>query len=352
MKKQSNLLVSGNVNDDMRDLLGISFTACNWSKGYNLIYKNDPTCAIPKRLIELYVKYIEPDYNSMIYSFKNKYICNEMLVEKNDTKEQRRGLNLVYDFVQGYNSGDKPLDIFVAALKINSLLWQPTDLKNNEGSLEQKNEYRKKIESLKEEAKREKNLVKFKEARRLEKELSDYSHKTKIGGVLRSNNYEDEVKLNAIDIDVPAARDSMEYMNSFINPSKKKEFEDVLNNDNVIDYISYCVRITTKLIYYQPFMDGNKRTFRALLNLMFKERGLPPVYIKTSEREKYNSALYKGMKYEDYAELIGFYLFKICDSIYELDVLPYQEKRLKDYSMESSYGSIGDVEKGKKNLHG
>lgn len=45
MKKQSNLLDNGNVNDDMRDLLGISFTACNWSEGYNLIYKNDPTCA-------------------------------------------------------------------------------------------------------------------------------------------------------------------------------------------------------------------------------------------------------------------------------------------------------------------
>ncbi len=346
-KNQSNLINSGSADKDMRDLFGISFTTYKWSENYHLIYKNDPTCSIPKRLIELYVKYINPDYNKMIYSFKKKYISNEVLVEKNDSKEQKQGLKLVYDYIQGYNFGDKPLDIFVSSLKINSLLWKPTDDKNNKDILEQQSLIKEKIELLKSEAKKEKNLAKFKEASRLEKELSSMSHKTKLGGILRSNDYEDEVKLLDTDIGIPRARVAMDFMNSYINPSKKAEFEKMLNSDDIIEYISYCVRETTELIYHQPFMDGNKRTFRALLNLMFKEKGLPPVYVKSGEREEYKNALIKGMRDKDYSELIGFYLFKICDSIYELDVLPYQEKRLKDYSMESSYGHIGNKPKKK-----
>ena len=335
---QSNLLNSKVVDEDIRDLFGISFTTYKMSENYNLIYKNDPNCSIPKRLIELYIKYIHPDYNSMIYSFKKKYISNEVLVEKNDSKEQRLGLKYVYDYVQNYDFNSNKLDIFVATLSINSLLWKPTDQKNNEGlALEQK-KMKEDIIRLKDEAKKEKNLAKFKKATSMEKDLNAMSHKSKIGGILRSNDYEDHVDLLDVDIDIPRASDAMLFMNSYINPSKKEEFEDKLKSDDIISYISYCVKETTDLIYYQPFIDGNKRTFRALLNLMFKAKGLPPVYVKSSERDVYKEALIKGMKDKDYSLLTGFYLYKICDSIYELDVLPYQQKRLSDYSQEPGYG--------------
>ncbi len=343
---QSNLANSERigVSQDMRDLFAISFTMYKISENYKLIYRNDPTCAIPKRLIELYTKHIKPDYNSMIYSFKRKYISNELLVEKNDTKEQREGLKNVYDYIQKYDI-NKGLDIFISTLEINSLLWGPTDNKNNKEIIKEENKIRNEIAKLKEESKTERNLAKFKKARELEKELSGLTHKIKIGGRLRSNNYEDEVKLFDTEISVPSASESLNFMNSFINKEKKEEFEEKLKDENIINYITYCVKEITELIYYQPFQDGNKRTFRALLNLMFKARGIPPVYIKNTEREEYKSALLKAMKDKNYAEITGFYLFKICDSIYELDVLPYKQKRLKDYSKEEVYGKVGDINK-------
>ena len=344
--QQSNLTNSERfgVSQDMRDLFGLSFTMYKISENYKLIYKNDPSCSIPKRLIELYTKYIKPDYNSMIFSFKKKYISNEILVEKNDTKEQRKGLKNVYDYIQNYDIHNG-LDIFVSTLEINLLLWEPTDSKNNQEILEEEKRLRDEIKKLKAEAKVEHDLKKFKKARDLEKDLSTLTYKTKIGGKLRTDNYEDDVNLFGTDISVPSSSESLEYMNHFISKAKKDEFEEKLKDENIINYISYCVKEITELIYYQPFLDGNKRTFRALLNLMFKARGLPPVYIKNIEREEYKNSLLKAIKDKDYAEIVGFYLFKICDSIYELDVLPYQQKRLNDYSQEEVYGKVGDINK-------
>ena len=172
----------------------------------------------------------------------------------------------------------------------------------------------------------EKNLEKYQQAQKLEKEVKAMSYKTKIGGQLRNNNNDDEVRLNKVDIDIPKPEEALKLMNEYLSKEKVDEFNCAFQSENVIEYISYCVKETTKLIKIQPFFDGNKRTFRALLNLMFKAKGLPPVYIRTGEREAYKKALYNAMKYEDYSYITDFYLFKICDSIYELDVEPYKEK--------------------------
>ena len=338
---QSNLINSDNVNQDIRDLFGLSFTTYKMSENYKLIYKNDPTCSIPKRLIELYTKYIKPDYNSMIYSFERKYISNESLIEKNNNREQMQGLRAVYDYIQKYDINKGQLDIFISSLEIHALLWKATDEKNNKEMVREQERIRSDIEKLKEEARIEKDLSKFKRARKLEKDLSAFTYKSRIGGKLRSDNYNDNVDMFDIDIEVPSAKESLEFMNSYISAKKKDEFNKVRSDSNIINYIAYCVKEVTNLIYYQPFIDGNKRTFRALLNLMFKVRGLPPVYVKSSEKEEYKNALFLAMKDKDYSEIIGFYLFKICDSIYELDVMPYQQKRLEFYNKETDYGHIG-----------
>lgn len=340
--KQSNLN-SKKINKDIKDLLAMSFTTYKLSESYKTIYKKDPTCAIPKRLIEIYSKLINPDYNHMIYSFKKKYISNEALVEKNDSKEEKQGLNLVYEFIEKYDTDEKGLDIFILSLTINSMLWKYVDEKNNADVLKEREELENKVLRLKKEAKEEKNIAKFKEARMAEDSLHHLTYKSKIGGRLRSNDYEDEVMLKGTDIKVPKASDAMRIMNSYISKEKKEEFNKILKDSNIIDYIAYCVKETTDLIKVQPFMDGNKRTFRSLLNLMLKAKNMPPVYVKSSESEEYKDALFKAMRGEGYNEIIGFYLFKICDSIYELDIKPYQDKRFSEYKKEDDYGDYGDT---------
>ncbi len=337
---QSNL-ANSSLDQDFRDLFAMSFTTLNISENYDQIYKKDPSCAIPKRLIELYVKHIQPDYNRMIFNFKKKYVYNESLVEKNDTKEQRQGLGLVYDYIQNYDV-DQPFNIFISTMKISSLLWQPTDDKNTKGIRKEIEDKKKRIAELKEEAKRTKDLSKFHEARKLQSDVDDVSFKQKIGGSIRSGN-DDEVKMYGTGINVPTAKEALEFMNSYLSPQKMNEFNQVLKHAKIFNYISYCVKEMCKIIYYQPFTDGNKRTARAVLNLMFKARGLPPVYIKAKERDNYKEALFKAIKDNDYKDIIGFYLFKICDSIYELDIVPYKNERLADFHEEmngESYESV------------
>ncbi len=341
--EQSNL-ANSDLDQDFRDLFAMNFTTLNISENYSQIYKQDPSCAIPKRLIELYVKHIKPDYNKMIFNFKKKYVYNESLVEKNDTKEQRQGLGLVYDYIQNYDINE-PFNIFISTMKISNLLWKPTDDKNTKGLQEEQEALISKIKELKEEAKATRNLNKFHEARKLQEQLDSMSYKTKLGGHIRNNNNDDNVRLNNTDIEIPNAREALDYMNSYLQPEKLNEFNAILHNPNIIGYISYCVKEMCKMVYYQPFMDGNKRTARALLNLMFKARGLPPVYIKSKEREEYKRALFKGIKEHNYKDIIGFYLFKICDSIYELDIVPYKNERLNDFDEEIKNGIYASVKR-------
>ena len=59
---------------------------------------------------------------------------------------------------------------------------------------------------------------------------------------------------------------------------------------------------------------------RALVNILFKVAGIPPVYVKSSERKKYLSAMNKAIVENDYNDINKFYYYKICDSILVLDL--------------------------------
>ena len=86
------------IDDDSLDLLITAFKLYDIAKMDNNVYRKDEDLKIIRHLITLYYKLVNPNYNNMIYNFRKKYISNELLVEKNNTPEERRGLNLVYDF--------------------------------------------------------------------------------------------------------------------------------------------------------------------------------------------------------------------------------------------------------------
>ena len=74
------------------------------------------------------------------------------------------------------------------------------------------------------------------------------------------------------------------------------------------------------MLLVHPFVDGNGRTVRALTNKLFIDAGIPPVYVTPKEKHEYIKALVNGRETNDYSELYGFYLYKICDSIVILDI--------------------------------
>ena len=67
-----------------------------------------------------------------------------------------------------------------------------------------------------------------------------------------------------------------------------------------------------------PEMAG--RTIRGFINKLFEDVGLPPIYIKANERTEYHLAMNKANNEGNYDYIKGFYRYKVCDSIIELDI--------------------------------
>lgn len=310
METVSNL-EEARIDPDTLALLTTAFELYDIAKlDYN-VYRKDNDLSIPKNLIAQYYKLVKPNYNDMIFNFRRKYVSNELLVEKNDTPEERQGLNLVYDYIQGFDVNKDSFNIFINAMQIHCLLYRPLDQKWTAETLAAREEAR----ALYETAKKERDLKKLRQA----KELMGSVSSVKFGGTLRKGS----VILHDFAVDVPEADEAIRIFNEFLTPERRAEFETFLNSDDIFSYIDYAVNTTSDLIGVQPFGDGNKRTFRSLLNLMFKMKNLPPVYITRKERKAYHTALEKALVDHDYSAIDGFYYYKICDSIYELDFKPY-----------------------------
>ena len=119
-------------------------------------------------------------------------------------------------------------------------------------------------------------------------------------------------------------------------------------NDDLIDYIQSSVILTTKLLKVHPFLDGNGRSIRALLNLMFKKANVPPVYILPEEKLAYQSALTKAQTDEEYGggnydDIISFYFHKICNSLIEITDSP--NSMGEDFSGDVKEYKKGDFKK-------
>ena len=151
------------------------------------------------------------------------------------------------------------------------------------------------------------------------------------GGNLRDS----QAILKDATIEVMDAEEAKKYFNSFITTSDQI-FEPLLKGD-IFGYIEKCIYTITELIKAQPFADGNKRTFRSLLNMLLKKVSLPPVYISANLRSRYKDVLLDAMQNGNYEELYNFYYELIESSIQEL-ALENKEyvytrtrtKRLKD----------------------
>ena len=229
---------------------------------------------LPHNIIGLYYYYINKNHFRIIFkNFKDKYIYNESRVEDNSSKAEQKGLGAVYDYIRDYDATQKDFNIFLESLKIHQLLYSKCVGKS-------------------------------------------------FGGELRTN---DAVLYNT-NIEVIPAKEASRIFNSYISSSKGIMEE--LNRENIFDYIDDCIKLNVALIKLQPFSDGNKRTFRALFNLMLKNKNLPPVYIQVEERDIYKEFLLEALK-GNYERLTKFYYYKICDSIVELDIKYTQNRKLR-----------------------
>ena len=238
----SNNIGNAQIDSDKLGLLITAFELYNIAKLDNNVYKKDNHLKIAKNLIRMYYEWINPNYNNMIFNFRRKYIDNEIRAEKNDSPDERKGLSLVYDYIQEFDVEKDYFDIFTIGLKIHNLLYKPLDAKNASDDIE-------KAHKLMEEARAERNAEKYKKAKAL-LNAHDSNH---FGGKLRDQS----VVMQDFNVDVPDANEAARFFNSFASPDKKQEFNRYLEEADIFEYIDYAVRTTADLIGVQPFFNLN-----------------------------------------------------------------------------------------------
>lgn len=252
--------------DEIREYINLLFEGYKKRKIENRLYSSNDD--VPKIIIQNYIKYVDkPSFKSLIDTYKEKYIFYESRVENNIRKEEQEGLSEVYDYIQDFDFQKDSFNVFITSLLIHQKL---------------------------------------------------YSHSgTGFGGKLRENT----AILVDLDIEVVSPEEAKRIFNNYI--PKSDYITEKLYMGDIFGYIDDCIKLCVELIKLQPFADGNKRTFRALLNLLFKRLNIPPVYIDTNEREEYKKVLIKAMKAssdDDFKDIIQFYYYKICDAIITLDI--------------------------------
>ena len=225
---------------------------------------------LPQNLIRIYYSNItEPRFNSMQDNFKQEYIINESELEDAHSPIEREGLGIVYDYI---NSIKRQNLTIYQICNLNQLLFSKAPHPEYGGQFRT-------------------------DARYLPNSGIELCEWRMIPG---------EIQKLYVVVETLMKRGDDLRLNR--------------NPNGIIEYINECLKVKAKLIEIHPFGDGNGRTARAFLNILFKLANIPPVYVKLNEKSEYGKAMNNAILNHDFAELEKFYYYKICDSIIELDI--------------------------------
>src|SRR5690625_2365697 len=87
------------------------------------------------------------------------------------------------------------------------------------------------------------------------------------------------------------------------------------NEGSCLDTIECGAMLHAIFVGIHPFIDGNGRIARLLLNLELMKGGYPPVIIKVENRLVYYEALDKAHTTNDYKDFISFVATEVEDSL-------------------------------------
>lgn len=76
-------------------------------------------------------------------------------------------------------------------------------------------------------------------------------------------------------------------------------------NKEVLHPIQLAAEFHHRLVHIHPFVDGNGRTARLLMNLVLMRNGFPPAIIQIEDRLEYMEALEKASVKDDVGDFIG-----------------------------------------------
>lgn len=93
------------------------------------------------------------------------------------------------------------------------------------------------------------------------------------------------VRISGSPVTLPNPKRVLNHMHSFINEITAK---------NDLHPVELAAQAHYQLVTIHPFVDGNGRTARLLMNVILMQHGYPPALIRTRDRMKYISSLEKA----------------------------------------------------------
>lgn len=297
-------------DDLMEEILLEMFLGYKYRKRNNMLYEDD--AKVPTRLISLYygTNFSKTEFDKVKKTFITRYCNNESKIEGvNDSnyhgKNEIKGIRVMYEYLHS-----KDIDNIIHTKDLSfgsSRKMLQNALLNHETSM-LRDAYMASTGT-------ELALIE------LHGKLYTYSEFPEAAYFIRNDNVYIRgtgietcdwaligTQLKLVDIDVQKLLD--------IAPLIK-------NSGNVqalLEYLDKCVEIKCRLIKIHPFFDGNGRTIRAFTNKLLEEIGLPPIYVKSTERMEYQNAMQLAIGEGNLTAIKGFYRYKICDSLIELDI--------------------------------
>ena len=273
--------LKGMSEDEAREYIELLFSGYMIRKKENKLYEDSKV--IPKIIILTYYTCVKnPKFNNIYEQFKDKYILkpqknfkerylyNENKLEQVHTKEEQHGLRLVYDYIQKIEDFES-INLYTIS-DIHQILFSKTPY-------------------------------------------------PEFGGKYRTN--ERYLPNTGIDLTPPdLIVHEMNYLRGEIDELVKEGIRlgNEIDPPKLLNYIDKCIELKCKLIKIHPFGDGNGRSIRAFINLLFRLANIPPIYIENKERKKYAAAMNLSLGEGDSSKIKQFYYYKICDSIISLDI--------------------------------
>jgi len=108
------------------------------------------------------------------------------------------------------------------------------------------------------------------------------------------------------------------------------------------DALNIAIDAHFKLVSIHPFVDGNGRTARLLMNLLLMQAGYPPAIIKKEDRKKYIISIEKaqlGGKLSDYYNL----MYQAIDQSFDIYFNAFEEKEQKNVFKNKDLLKIGEL---------
>lgn len=129
-------------------------------------------------------------------------------------------------------------------------------------------------------------------------------------------------------------------------PELMEKFIDWLQGESLDHPIKIAVDAHFKLVSIHPFVDGNGRTARLMMNLLLMQEGFPPAIVRKEDRIDYISSLEKGQTKSDLTDYYTF-MFEAVDRSLDIYLKALEPERvsLSESNLDQRFYTTEEVAK-------